>query len=95
MATHRERQPIPLFAELHAGLDRLEAQHGPMPEIATLREQIRQADPNRTVYVAINATDAVVGAAQLGTIVKLLGDRMPDETIALLGRIAAALEGAK
>lgn len=83
-------------AKMLAQIDALEANGAPPAEVAALRDGVRALRlPADTVAAHITYADAVIGAAQLTTLVKLFGDRMPDDSSELLLRIAAALAGAR
>lgn len=65
-------------------------------EIAELRDRVAAFRlPADRVTVRVTHQDAVVGAAQIKTLVHLFGAGMPQETKELLTRIVAALKGAE
>lgn len=80
-------------AEMTAQIDRLADAGMDVRELRADLAKLRL--PDDTMIVTVSHADAIIGAAQLRSIVKLLGDRMPTEAIALLDRLSTALLAAE
>ncbi len=97
----RSLQPIPIISDDRARMlvqiDALEQNGAPIEEVEHLRSGVlalRMPD-DMVQPLPITHADAVLGAAQLKTLVQLWADRMPTESGDLLLRIATSLAGAR
>lgn len=98
---HQKKQPIPIIsddrARMLATIDELEHAGAPAAEVAQLREGVHalRLPADMVTPAPLTHADAVLGALQLKTLVRLWADRMPEEACALLLRIATSLAGAR